>query len=59
MICLKGGYNMKIGKDIDSIYEFNSDSEQWKLQKYNMGRPRYFFGLSLVNFKDYSDACKK
>jgi len=53
-----GGYGSKVGA-ISSIFKFNVTQGKWHIQSYSMSRPRYLFGASVVDFNDYSKACKK
>ena len=42
---------------LSSIFEFNIVEGKWYTQSYHMSRPREHFGISVVDFKYYSDAC--
>ena len=51
-----GGYEYNTKSTTASILNFNIDEGRW-YQSYNMSRSRAHFGISVVDFKYYSDAC--
>ena len=56
-LIISGGYGEKGA--ISSILKFNIyEKPNWSKQAYDMSRPRYYFGISVVDFKYYSKACK-
>ena len=55
MIFNLGGHGPKSA--ISSILKFNIDEGKWYNTSYHVRRPRYFFGISVVDFKEYSKAC--
>lgn len=53
---ISGGYEYNTKSTTSSILAFNIDEKKW--DKYNnMTRSRAHFGISVVDFKYYSDAC--
>ena len=42
---------------ITTIFKFNIDEGRWYNQSFHMSIPRAYFGISVVDFKDYSHAC--
>lgn len=44
---------------ISSIFKFNIAEREWHNQSYHMSRSRFYFGISVVDFKYYSKACLK
>ena len=57
LLIFSGGYGEKGA--ISSILKFNIyEKPNWSKQSYDMSRPRYYFGISVVDFKYYSKACK-
>ena len=51
-----GGYEYNTKSTTASILNFNIDEGRW-YQSYNMSRSRAHFGISVVDFQYYSDAC--
>ena len=51
-----GGYEYNTKSTTATILNFNIDEGRW-YQSYNMSRSRAHFGISVVDFQYYSDAC--